>query len=54
MYAFGGYDHMRQISQVIGCGLERIGNLEFDFFAGAYTIMGDKQIMLLFPWDPYG
>ena len=52
LYAFGGSDHIRQISQVIGCGLERIGNLEFDFFAGACTVMGGKQIMLCFHGIP--
>ena len=52
MYAFGGFDHMRQISQVIGCGLERIGNLEFDLFAGACTVIDSKQIMLCFHGVP--
>ena len=46
LYLFGGDHQMRQISQVSGCGLERVGNLEFDLFAGACTVILNKQIML--------
>ena len=39
---------MRQISQVTGCGLERIGYLAFDLLGGACTVIGNKHIMLCF------
>ena len=49
MYVFGGSNERRQISQVTGCGLERIGNLAFDF-SGACTVISNKEIMLCFSW----
>ena len=48
MYVFDGRNQMRQISQVTGCGLERIGYLAFDLLGGACTVIGNKHIMLCF------
>ena len=53
MYVFGGVNEMRQISQVTGCGLERIGNLAFDLRSGACTVIRNKQIMLCFDYQNY-
>ena len=39
MFVFGGLNEKRQISKVTGCGLKRIGDLDFDFHAGACTLI---------------
>ena len=47
MYLLGGYTEIRQISQVSGCRVERIDNLNFDFEAGACTVI-HSQVLLCF------
>ena len=47
MYVFGGYVKRRQISQVSGCGLDRVGTLGFDFYTGACTVF-KSQVLLCF------
>ena len=52
MYVFGGSvsnGKTRQISKVSGCGLNRTGTLNFDFYLGACTVTQGK-ILLCFDW----
>ena len=50
MYVFGGAKEHRQIAQVTtqGCGINKLGNLPFDFVQGACTVIEHKEIMLCF------
>ena len=43
MFVFGGANEKRQISQVTGCGLERIGTLTFDLRSGACTVIRNSS-----------
>ena len=54
MYIFGGYNEMRQISEIKDCGLKRIGNLEFDFDGGACTVIQSSTLILCFDWYRHG
>ena len=54
MYVFGGLYEMRQISKVTGCGLKRIGNLDFYFHAGTCTLMQSSTLLLCFDYYRYG
>ena len=47
-FVFGGYNEKKQISQLIGCELKRVGSLAFDHFFGACTTVGDNLIYLCF------
>ena len=51
-YVFGGETYYggdrRQISKLSGCGLERIGTLDFDHYRGACTGVSDTTIYLCF------
>lgn len=53
-YVFGGShhgidgDYSRQISQIDGCQLRRIGDLPFDHSYGTCTAVGDDRIYLCF------
>ena len=43
-----------KVSKVIGCKLERIMDLEFDFDSGAcgtYNIQNEEKVMLCFGWS---
>ena len=48
MYVFGGSNLKRQISTVDGCGLKRIGSLNFDFERGACTTVQGTGTLLCF------
>ena len=50
MYVFGGAKESRQIAQVTtqDCGINKLGNLPFDFVQGACTVIEQKEIMLCF------
>ena len=47
MYVFGGESKERQISRVDGCGIIRIGTLDFDLVLGACTVT-QNTILLCF------
>ena len=47
-FIFGGSSYKTQISRIENCGLNRVGDLEFDFYAGACTNYIDEQIFLCF------
>lgn len=49
-FVFGGQREDRQISQLIGCSLERVGSLSFDFFVGACTVVKEESIYLCFDY----
>ena len=53
MYLFGGANEERQISRVTGCGLKRIGDLNFDFSEGTCTLMQSSTVLLCFAWSNY-
>ena len=50
MYVFGGAKEQRQIAQVTtqDCGINKLGNLPFDFVQGACAVIEQKEIMLCF------
>ena len=49
MYVFGGNQKHRQIAEVsLKCGIDRLGDLPFDFVNGACTVIKDDEIMLCF------
>ena len=48
VYVFGGQTKGTQISKISGCGLERIGTLDINFFYGDCTSIGDQYILLCF------
>ena len=49
MFIFGGKKEQRQISEVSSnCGIDRIGDLSFDFVRGACTVINEDEIMLCF------
>ena len=49
MFIFGGTEKHRQISEVSSkCGIDRIGDLPFDFVRGACTVIKEDEIMLCF------
>ena len=51
MYIFGGKKEYRQIAEVSKkCGIERIGDLAFDFVRGACAVIEDEYIILCFDW----
>ena len=55
MYVYGGWIEKRQISQISGCSIKRIGTLPFNFFAGACTSIRNKFILLCFDiWEDEG
>ena len=47
-FVFGGYNEKKQISQIIGCELKRVGSLAFDHYYGACTTVSDSLIYLCF------
>ena len=57
MLIFGGTepgDYTKQISKIIGCRLERIGELPYDFYFGAcgtfqFHDSNEQRVMLCFP-----
>ena len=48
MIVFGGRSYKRQIAEVKDCGLDRIGDLPFDFNWGACTVGPEDQVFLCF------
>ena len=50
LYVFGGIDE-KQVSQLNGNRLERIGNLDFEFYHGACANLKDKYFYLCFSND---
>ena len=49
MFIFGGKKEHRQIAEVSSkCGIDRIGDLPFDFVTGACTVIKGDYIMLCF------
>ena len=50
MIIFGGEDQRRQINQVQGCSIQRIGTLEFDHDGGGCTT-NMNDIYLCFSWE---
>ena len=50
MVVFGGFNERKQISEVKGCGLTRIGSLAFNFHSGACASMQNVAIFLCFDW----
>ena len=49
MFIFGGQKETRQIAEVsTKCGINRIGDLPFDFVNGACTIIKGNYLMLCF------
>ena len=51
VYVFGGQTKGTQVSKVSGCGLERIGTLDKNFFYGDCTTIGDQYILLCFDYS---
>lgn len=47
-FVFGGYNQKRQISQLVGCELSRVGTLDFDHYRGGCTNVADDQLYLCF------
>ena len=52
LHIFGGQYETRQISRLNDYKLERIGDLSFDHFDGACTVMASQFIYLCFNDDP--
>ena len=50
MFIFGGEDQPRQINQIQGCGLERVGTLAFDHDGGG-CVSSNEHIYLCFSWE---
>ena len=50
-YVFGGVRQMRQISELTGCELRRIGSLKFNHAYGSCSTFGDREILLCFDWN---
>ena len=48
LYVFGGNPNKRQISQLVGCQLTQIGELEFDHHFGACANVADEKLYLCF------
>ena len=49
MYIFGGKNEHRQIAEVSSkCGIDRIGDLPFDFVNGACTVIAGNYLILCF------
>ena len=50
LYIFGGYsgNDARQISKLVGCHIQPIGTLEFDYEHGACTNFNDEKVYLCF------
>lgn len=48
MIVYGGRSYKRQIAEVKDCGLDRIGDLPFDFIWGACTVGPEDKIFLCF------
>ena len=47
-YLFGGVAQKRQLSQIKNCGLQRIGDLPFDFMLGScsnYSLTLDSHVI---------
>ena len=51
LFIFGGFNEKRQISRLSGHKLERVGDLSFDHYNGACSVMADKFILLCFDWN---
>ena len=51
LFIFGGFFEKRQISRLTGHKLERVGNLTFDHYCGACSVMADQYIFLCFGHD---
>ena len=47
-FVFGGWSQKRQISQLVGCELSRVGTLDFDHSYGGCTNVADDQLYLCF------
>ena len=50
-FVFGGSSQKRQISQIVGCELKRVGSLAFDHYFGACTTVGNSLIYLCFNYE---
>ena len=48
LFIFGGRSDKRQISQLTGHKLEKVGSLDFDLFNGACSVMNNRLIYLCF------
>ena len=51
-FVFGGNAERKQISQIVGCELKRVGSLTFDHFYGACTNVANNLIYLCFNVSP--
>ena len=47
-FVFGGFSQKRQISQLVGCELSRVGTLDFDHYYGGCTNVADDRMYLCF------
>ena len=50
-HVFGSYKERRQISKLSGLNLKRIGELAFDHYRGACSVMNNQFIFLCFNTD---
>ena len=53
LFVFGGRGEHQQISRLFGQKLERVGDLSFDHYDGACSVMAHKFIFLCFGWGNY-
>ena len=51
LFIFGGLNEKRQISRLSGYKLERVGDLLFDLYVGACSVMANQHIFLCFDWE---
>ena len=51
LHVFGGDTERRQISRLTGYKLERIGDLPFDHYVAACSVMANQYIYLCFDWN---
>ena len=48
-YVFGSqFEHRQQVSKIVGCQVKRVGDLDFNFTAGACTNVNDETVHLCF------
>ena len=52
-FVFGGDSERKQISQIIGCSLTRVGTLSFDHNRGACTNVANNKVYLCFGSGDY-
>ena len=51
LFIFGGATEKRQISRLSGYKLERLGDLPFDHYWAACSVMANQYIFLCFDWN---